>query len=431
MYFFYNILYGLVLLCILPYQYFKRPKELRSRWLRERFGFVPYSSSTNRPIWIHAVSVGEVVASIPLLKGLKASYPDREIVLSTVTDTGQKVAREKVGELARIIYIPFDITFAVANAYSAVKPSLFIIMETELWPTIIRFFSRHGTPVLLMNGRLSDKSGKGYRKLRFFFEKVLREISFFCMQDEEYARRIITLGADEKSVRVIGNFKFDTSPATIAPQWTRRMSRPVIVAGSTHRTEEDIVMDAFVRLLADYPGLTLIVAPRHPERFREVEDLVKRRGINYLKRSEIKGDGAEERKDERAEAQDFLISDPGSYGLVIILDVMGELALIYGAADIAIMGGSFIGHGGQNPLEPAFWGKAIICGPHMENFPFIDEFYRNGAAIQTDNIDLYKTVKDMLSSPKVMHSMGDAARELYEKKAGATQKALRIIEKYL
>jgi len=430
MYFFYNILYGIVLLCILPYQYFKRPKALRSRWLRERFGCVPYCSNSNRPIWIHAVSVGEVVASIPLLKGIKASYPDCEIVLSTVTDTGQKVARARAGELARIIYIPFDITFAVAHAYSSVNPSLFIIMETELWPVIIRFFSRHGTPVLLMNGRVSEKSAKGYRKLRFFFEKVLREISFFCMQDEEYARRIIALGADEKSVSVIGNFKFDTTPATIAPQWTRILSRPVIVAGSTHRTEEDIVIDLFVRLRADYPGLTLIVAPRHPERFREVEDLVKKRGINYLKRSEIK-DGAEERKDERAEARDSLASEPSSQGLVIILDVMGELALIYGAADIAIMGGSFIGHGGQNPLEPAFWGKAIICGPHMENFPFIDEFYRNGAAVKTENINLYGTVKDMLSSPKLMRSLGNAAKELYEKKAGATEKALRIIEKYL
>jgi 3-deoxy-D-manno-octulosonic-acid transferase len=377
---------------------------------------VPSSSHTGRPIWIHAVSVGEVVASIPLLKGLKASYPDSEIVLSTVTDTGQMVAREKAGEFARIIYIPFDITFAVAHAYNAINPSLFIIMETELWPAIIHFFSRHGTPVLLMNGRLSDKSVNGYRKLRFFFEKVLREVSFFCMQDEEYARRIMALGADERNVRAIGNFKFDTSPATIAPQWTRFLSRPVIVAGSTHRSEEALVMDAFVRLLADYPGLTLIVAPRHPERFREVEDLFKKLGINYRKRSEMKDSAA---------------SAPNSYGPVIILDVMGELALVYGTADIAIMGGSFIGHGGQNPLEPAFWGKAIICGPHMENFPFIEEFYQNGAAVKTENSNLYGTVKNLFASPELMRSMGKAAKELYEKRAGATEKALRIIGKYL
>jgi len=429
MYFFYNILYGLVLLCILPYQYFKRPKELRGRWLRERFGFVPSCSHAHRPIWIHAVSVGEVVAAIPLLKGLKASYPDSEIVLSTVTDTGQMVAREKAAELARIIYIPFDITFAVAHAYNSINPSLFIIMETELWPAIIRFFSRHGTPVLLMNGRLSDKSVNGYRKLRFFFEKVLREISFFCMQDEAYARRIIALGADERNVLAIGNFKFDTSPATIAPQWTRFLRRPVIVAGSTHRTEEALVIDAFIRLRADYPGLTLIVAPRHPERFREVEDLFKKLGINYLKRSEMKG-SAEEWNNDRAEVQASSASSPNSYEPVIIVDVMGELALIYGTADIAIMGGSFIGHGGQNPLEPAFWGKAIICGPHMENFPFIEEFYRNGAAVKTENSNLCGTVKDILGSPELMRSMGKAAKELYGKKSGATEKALRIIGKY-
>ena len=420
MYSIYNILYFLVLLFILPYQYSKRPVELRRRWLAERLGLLSPVVYANRPVWIHAVSVGEVLATVPLLKGLKVLYPDREIVLSTVTDTGQKVARERAGELARIIYIPFDMTFSVANAYKSINPALFIIMETELWPVMIHFFNRQGTPVLLMNGRLSKKSVKGYRKLRFFFEKVLHGISFFCMQDEVYGRRIISLGAAKENVRATGNFKFDTKPSAPIPAWTRMFRGQVLIAGSTHRTEEELVIDAFTRLLADYPTLNLIIAPRHPERFREVEELVKKSGLRYLKRSEIAG-----------ATNTRMYHDTPLQGLIVILDVMGELASVYGAADIAIMGGSFIEHGGQNPLEPAFWGRAVVCGPHMENFPFFDEFYKKGAAVRSSYDNLYGIIKDMLGSPQQLRNMGEAAKELYYKNAGATEKALSIIAKYL
>jgi 3-deoxy-D-manno-octulosonic-acid transferase len=416
MYSIYNILYFFVLLFIMPYQYFKRRAGLRRRWLTERLGLLPSVVYANRPVWIHAVSVGEVLATIPLLKGLKTLYPEREIVLSTVTDTGQKVARERAGELARIIYVPFDMIFSVANAYKAINPALFIIMETELWPVMIHLFNRQGTPVLLMNGRLSEKSVKGYRKLRFFFEKVLGDISFFCMQDEVYAGRIISLGAARENVRATGNFKFDTKPSAPVPGWTRMLRGQVLIAGSTHRSEEELVIDAFTLLLADYPALNLIVAPRHPERFREVEALIKTRGIKYIKRSEIKN--SEEGNESLS-------------GMIVILDVMGELASVYGAADIAIMGGSFIEHGGQNPLEPAYWGRAIICGPHMENFPFFDEFYRQGAARRSGTDNLYGIIRDMLGSPQELRNMGEAAKELYYRNAGATEKALGIISKYL
>ncbi len=425
----YNILYFIVLLAILPYQYFKRPASIRNRWLRERSGFLPRSRFASRPVWIHAVSVGEVIASIPLLKGLKAAYPGRDIVLSTVTDTGQKVAREKAGALARIIYIPFDTPFAVARTHKSVDPSVFIIMETELWPAIIRCFSENGTPVLLMNGRLSEKSVRGYLKLRFFIRKVLSRISFFCMQDEEYARRIISLGAGESEVLAVGSFKFDTKPSVPVPEWTQSLGRPVIVAGSTHNPEEYIILDAFDRLLPDHPGLVLILAPRHPERFREVEELVKRRGFRYLNRSEIgRGEALPSAHNDGRGHREATVSNAG---LVVILDVMGELASVYGAADVAIMGGSFIEHGGQNPLEPAFWGKAIICGPHMENFPFIGDFYRNGAAAKAGADNLAGTIREVLESPELMRSMGTAAKRLYESNAGATEKALQVIKGFI
>jgi 3-deoxy-D-manno-octulosonic-acid transferase len=419
MYIIYNILYSLVLLFMLPLEYIRRPQQLRSRWLKERLGFPAASSNTNGSIWVHAVSVGEVIASIRLIKSLKESYPDKEIVLSTVTDTGQKVARERAGDMATIIYIPFDMTFAVANAFARIRPALLIIMETELWPVIIHFFKKHGVPVLLMNGRLSEKSAKGYLKLRFFFDQVVKDISFFCMQDEVYAERIISLGAAKENVRATGNFKFDTKPSAPIPAWTRMLTGPVLIAGSTHRPEEDIVLDFFVQLIPDYPTLSLILAPRHPERFGEVEDLIRKKGIGYIKRSELHC-GAETKKPESVKG-----------GLVVILDVMGELSSVYGAADIAIIGGSFIEHGGQNPLEPAFWGKAIVCGPHMENFPFIDEFYRKGAAVMTSKDNLCGTVKGILASPERFASMGKAAKELYDKDAGATDRAIGMIKRYL
>ena len=308
---------------------------------------------------------------------------------------------------------PFDITFAVANAFYRVRPDLFVIMETELWPVIIHFFKKRRVPVLLMNGRLSEKSVRGYLKLRFFFGQVMKDISFFCMQNGLYADRIISIGAGEENVQATGNFKFDTKPSSPVPAWTGMLTGPVLIAGSTHRSEEDIVLDLFTQLIPDNPTLNLIIAPRHPERFKEVEEILIKRGIKYMKRSEIKDYNSPMRN------------------IVVILDVMGELSSVYGAADIAIMGGSFIEHGGQNPLEPAFWGKAIVCGPHMENFLFVDEFYRRGAAVMAGRENLYGIVKEILGSPERTARMGKAAKELYERDAGATSRAMEIVKKYI
>jgi 3-deoxy-D-manno-octulosonic-acid transferase len=268
-------------------------------------------------------------------------------------------------------------------------------METELWPNAIRILGRSGVPVLLMNGRISGRSFGGYKKLRFFIKDVMKNVSIFCMQNELYAERIKELGAEPDKIKAIGNFKFDTRPSSTVPEWTRIFRRQktedrrqarekefVIIAGSTHRTEEELIIDAYIKLRADFPQINLIIAPRHPERFREVEELIGKKGIKYLKRSDVTGHGSR------------------VTGVVILLDVIGELSSVYGACDVAIMGGSFIEHGGQNPLEPAYWGKAIVCGPHMENFPFIDDFYRGGGALKTDADNLYESLRSLLTSPE-------------------------------
>jgi len=433
----YSILYLIALLFLLPFEYRKRPREFRHRWLREKFGNIKLGRAeegkrgsketsnfqtsgladlrTSRLIWIHAVSVGEVMAAIPLLKRLKERFPSANLIVSTITDTGQKIALEKTPDNTKVIYLPFDLGFILKRALSNLQPSLFIAMETELWPNLFRAIKKQGIPVMIMNGRISDDSFRGYKKIKFFMKDVIGCVDLFGMQDSVYAQRIKALGAPEDKIKVLGNFKFDTQPSGNIPEWTKLLALPVIVAGSTHRGEEELILSAYSDLKKDFPELNLIIAPRHPERFREVEELVKSKGLKYIKRSEL-----------ASKLPGFRAS-----GLIVILDAMGELSSTYGACDIAIMGGSFIPHGGQNLLEPAYWAKPVICGPHMENFPFAKEFYEKGAAIEVDESGLFNKLKELLQSPEKRNAAGNKAKELYNEKAGAVERALKEIEKFL
>lgn len=419
MYLIYSLIYSIALLIILPFEYLKRPRDLRKKWIRERCGILPFLS---KPIWIHAVSVGEVIAALPLIKKIKERYPDKDLILSTVTDTGQKVAKERLEGIANIIYLPFDLRLFIKRALKNIKPTLFIIMETELWPNMIRTMAENRVPILLMNGRVSERSFKGYKRVSFFVKDILKRIDILCMQNELYSQRIRDLGALKDRVREIGSFKFDTKPPSSVPEWTGILHSKglVIIAGSTHNTEEDLILDVYLRLRKDYPRLNLIIAPRHPERFIEVEGLIRDKGVRYVKRSELAAN-----KDK---LESVFIE---TTGIVILIDTVGELASLYSACDIAIIGGSFIKHGGQNPLEPAYWGKAIICGPHMENFPFINDFYSNAGAIKTDRDSLYEVVWELINSPERISHMGRVAKGLYERNAGATNRAIEIIERYL
>lgn len=440
----YSILYLIALLFLLPFEYRKRPKEFRHRWLREKFGFIESAAEqqssraeakdaqtselpgfrTSRLIWIHAVSVGEVMAAIPLLKRLKERFPSANLIVSTITDTGQKIALEKTPDNTKVIYLPFDLGFILKRALSNLQPSLFIAMETELWPNLFRAIKKQGIPVMIMNGRISDDSFRGYKKIKFFMKDVIGCVDLFGMQDYVYAQRIKALGAPEDKIKVLGNFKFDTQPSGNIPEWTKLLARTVIVAGSTHRGEEELILSAYSDLKKDFPELNLIIAPRHPERFREVEELVKSKGLKYIKRSEL----ASKLPGFRASR---LGESPVETGLIVILDAMGELSSTYGACDIAIMGGSFIPHGGQNLLEPAYWAKPVICGPHMENFPFAKEFYEKGAAIEVDESGLFNKLKELLQSPEKRNATGNKAKELYNEKAGAVERAIKEIEKFL
>ena len=412
MFFIYSTLYTIVVLILLLPEYLKRPPGLRPRWLREKFGSLTEAASS---IWVHAVSVGEVGASIGLLRRLKSEYPDSTLVLSTITDTGQKVAAERVPAGTRVVYLPFDAGFILTGSIRRLRPRAFVVVETELWPNTFRVLSESGIPVIVVNGRISEKSSKGYRRISFFMKRVFSFVRCFGMQGEVDAARLIEIGAPKDKVIVTGNFKFDMKMPEKIPSWAGPAGGPVIVAGSTHSGEEEIIIAAYRENRERFPGLRLILAPRHPERFGEVEELLKSSGISYRKRSDL-GDASHE-----------AVGDAG----IILLDTVGELSAVYGAADIAVIGKSFLGTGGQNPLEPAYWSKPVICVPHMENFPFIEEFYREGAAFEVDRNTLAKKIKELLLAPGSAQAAGAKARELFMRNSGGVERAMELIKGFI
>lgn len=404
----YRLIYAVAMAFLLPLETIRRPKGKRLQWLREKLGLYGRADSASggeASIWVHAVSVGEVSASVPFIKALKEEYPEIKIVLSTVTDTGRKVASERLSDYARVVYLPFDLKSAVRRAIRGLSPSFFVVMETELWPVIFDELMKQGIPIAVMNGRISGESFRGYMKVRFFMKRVLRCVSLFCMQDAEYARRIKELGAEPGRVKVSGNFKFDTAPKDGRLKWAERLGGLLIVAGSTHRGEEELIVSAFIRLRKEFPDVGLVLAPRHPERFEEAAGILRAKGVEFIRRSAIEG-------------------QKGPIPPVLLLDTIGELSSVYGRAEIAVTGGSFIGHGGQNPLEAASWGKPVVCGPHMENFPFIEEFYEAQAAVKTDSARLYETLRDLVSSEEKRRAIGDMAGEIFKRNAGSVRRAI-------
>jgi len=411
MFLIYSFIYTIAVLFLFLPEYLKRPVALRGKWLWEKLGTLP---SVKASIWVHAVSVGEVNASLPLLNRLKSAYPDRTLILSTITDTGQKVARDKSPEGTVVVYLPFDIGVILKHCFNKVRPGILIIMETELWPNLLRTAAGSNIPVLMINGRISEKSSIGYRKISFFMKRVFSFVDKFGMQSNLDAGRLISIGADKQKVLILGNLKFDMQLSDKVPDWIGQLNGPVIVAGSTHKGEEELILSAFLENINRFPGLKLVIAPRRPERFWEVADMIASKGVPFVRRSAIGGG-----------------SEVAAGANVILLDTVGELSAVYGIASLAIIGKSFTGTGGQNPLEPAYWGRPIICGPHMENFPFIEEFYSEGAAFKTDPQRLSSIIRELLDAPDKMKAAGNKAREIFNRNADAADRAIKLINGYM
>ena len=424
MYLLYSLLTLSVFVIVSPYflyQAIRYKKYIGS--LGQRLGYLPIAFNVDgeESIWIHAVSVGEVLTARALAADIKAQYPRLRLFLSTTTIAGQQVARRSVPQADAIFYFPFDFARIVRRTLGLVKPRVFIMMETEIWPNLLRLCRARGVKTVVINGRISSRSYPRYRLIRPFFRHVLADVDRFCMQSEESARRLIDLGADPARVTVTGSLKFDSleipSPISHGKPRERvlryfRLSpnRVVVVAGSTVRGEEVAVLRAFQRIKTLLPGALAILAPRQPERFGEVERLARDAGFVTMRRSDLPIDA-----EPRAE--------------VVVLDTLGELAQLYQLATAVFVGGSLVDYGGHNILEPAIFGKPIVFGPHMQNFQEIaDAFVANGAAVQVQSEhQLDEALLGFVTDPVRRARLGAAARALVEANRGAKDKTLAVI----
>ena len=388
--------------------------------VRERLGLGRHEKSPVPCGWIHAVSVGEAIAAAPLVEGLRRTWPALPLVVSTVTETGARVVRDRFAGLARHRYFPLDFPGAARRVIASIQPAFFVCMETELWPNVLRGLAARGVPSMIANGRLSDRSFRRYRLVRGAMRRVLGDVTVFAMQSDEDARRVIALGALPERVVVTGNLKHDPlpDPAGAADLWHRLLGlaagQPVWIAGSTHRGEDEAVLEAHRRARVVRPDLVLVLAPRHPERVGEVMKLVAGQGLAGVRRSELPG-------------------GRGGAAPIIVLDTVGELAQLYSIADVVFVGGSLMAFGGHNMLEPALRGKPVLFGPHTFNFREAAAMLltAGGAAVVHDAGELATELQHLLADAELRGRRGAAAREAAASRHGAARTTLDLVARYL
>ncbi len=428
MYLLYDILLHLSLILLLPYFLFKMIFAGKYRkGMIERFGFIDGEKLKNlclgNVVWFHAVSVGETKAVLPLIKRLKEKRPGVKVVFSTVTATGNAIAAKQGSEwIDSLIYFPLDFYRVVNRVVRKLKPEAFVVLEKEIWPNILRVLKKNKVPVMVVNGSISDRSFKRYQLFGFFFRRIFKDISCFLCQTKKDGDKAIALGVEPARVMVTGNIKFDIEP----PEWNsfdkdvllKRLNITaddrILAAGSTHEGEEEIIMDVFKRLEEEFPDLKLILAPRHPERFQEVENLIKDAGFSFLKRSESQ------------------ISNLKSqiYPEVILLDTIGELCNFYSISAIAFVGGTLVDIGGHNLLEPAFYKKPVIYGPYLKSYAeMADMLETAGGGIRVNNgEEFFNQASQLLCDESYRHKAGHAAYGVVLANKGAIDKCLKVLE---
>ena len=427
MYFFYRGLTALSMLVLAPYYAFRGWRRGEARAWRERFGALPRTIASDRmaskddsPIWIHAVSVGEVLAAKPLAEGLKRRMPKRPIYVSTTTETGQRLARERLRCADGVFYFPLDWVFSVRRALRQMRPALVVIMETEIWPNFLREARKLGIGVVFANARISERSFARYNRWKFltleFYTEVMRDPDLFLAQTPEDAERLMAMGAPEERVEVAGNLKYDGEPppmtalgSWLAGQIAAQERWPVLVAGSVVAQEEEAVLAAYDIVQRRFRRALLVLAPRKPDRFDAAADVVEAGGWRLVRRSRI------DLSAPLAEDAD-----------VLLLDSIGELAGLYSLADAVFVGGSLVPAGGHNILESAWFGRVPVFGGSMENFrEMADRFLSAHAAVQVHSgPDLGKVWLQLIEGASLRERMGQAARELWERNRGATRRCL-------
>jgi 3-deoxy-D-manno-octulosonic-acid transferase len=422
MYWLYSALLAAGLVLSLPYWLMQMLRHGKYRTgLSERLGRLPQRlgpQTTQPTIWMHAVSVGEVLATGGLVAEWRQRFPEHRVVVSTTTDTGQKLARKLFGA-GNVFYFPLDFAFAIRPFLRWLRPELIVIAETEFWPNFLRLARASRARIAVVNARISDRSWPGYRRFGFLLSRVLRQVSVFLAQTEEDAKRLVDIGAPADRVLVSGNLKFDV-PAPAAPPIVDSLRAvlqrsdvgPVFVCGSTMEGEELLLLRAFEDVLASHSGAVMILAPRHPERFSEVAQLLEQLGIRYWRRS--------------------LWSGEPITGGVLLLDTIGELAALYSLADVAFVGGSLVPRGGHNILEPAQYGVPIVVGNHTENFRDMVSLFQSRDALRVVSpAELPLVFMELISNEVARQALGQRAAETLRSQRGATQRTADALQKLL
>ncbi|OIO34771.1 MAG: hypothetical protein AUJ70_00305 [Candidatus Omnitrophica bacterium CG1_02_40_15] len=418
----YNLAFIIFGIFYLPYFVVTR----RYRYgMKDRFGLLPEKiksvCSKTKIIWVHAVSVGEVKAAGILAPLLRRAFPSHTLLFSTVTHTGNKVAKTIASGNEGVFFLPFDISFIVDRVVKTVKPEIFISMETELWPNLILSLYKAGSRLILANGRISNRSYSRYKKGKFFISGLLKKFSLILMQSAQDAKRIIALGAQKEKVFVTGNLKFDipllnfdTKRTELRKKLNLNENEILIIAGSTHKGEEEAIIDCFARLKKEHDNIRLLIAPRHIERAGEIEKLILRYNFLTVRISTLN-----------------LKPETLNQEAVFILDIIGELRSMYSASDIVFMGGSLIKKGGQNPIEPASLGKPIIFGRYTFNFHDVTKiFLENVSGIEVDNKEgLYSAIRFLLNNPEDRKRLGINAKDTINKNSGSSQRTISLIIK--
>jgi 3-deoxy-D-manno-octulosonic-acid transferase len=441
MFYFYNLL----LLLLLPLLFFRLLiKQIKSkdyqkfsqqgRW-KERLGFTPYFAFDRPPIWIHTVSVGEFIAILPLISLLQTKHPNIPIIITTTTMTGSDQVLNTLGDQVTHVYIPWDLANTMARFYNNIKPRAAIIMETEIWPNLLFEAKKENIPVFLINARMSEKSANSYQRIAKLTTTMLNSFAHICVQNEMDKQRFVSLGAKQIKLNITGNIKYDLKINSLllkkavqikqllcwqALCWQEKETQQpsILLAASTHPGEDELMLDLYQQLKKTHPLLKLILVPRHPERFKQVTSLAQQYNKHVVTRS----------------SQDCNIKMPKQCSQcdVLIGDSLGEMTLYYNMADIVIMGGTFVNHGGHNILEPAALSKAIFYGDSMYNFASINkDFLAHNASIQVKQIEeLYEKLSYYLDNTQLLEQMGVRAKQLIENNSGSKDKIYQILKQY-
>ncbi len=415
MYFVYTLFYTLIFILIFPYLILRG--LFGRHGILERLGIISVSKKLPAPlIWFHTASVGEVKALAVILPKLKKLKPDFSIAVSVVTKTGKRQARESLTQADLIFYFPLDFPFILKKVLKKLNPSLLVLVETELWPNLIRETKKYGCKLSLINGRLSQKSFKRYHRIKSFSRLVLSYFDQFLIQSSEDFKRFRELGADENKTKIIGNLKFDRiilgingyDKVNLRKKLGLLKKDRLIIAGSTHPEEEKIILSAFKRLREEHKELVLLLAPRHLSRLGEIEELLSGCNLSYIKKSSIQ-------KDKVAE--------------IILLDTMGELEKLYSIGELAFVGGSLIPIGGHNILEPASYGIPVLFGPHIENFKSASELLlKSGGGIMVkDEEEFYQQAFSLLKNETLRKELGKKAKEALSSQSGISDKTVQLL----